>query len=128
MSDAIKKRGPARRDLVDIFYYYARRRAVPTARRFLAQAEATIRRLSQMPGIGTPYEPDEPHYGEVRYFPVSRFPKYLVFYRRVAEGIEILRVLHGARDIHALLAEEFAVDGKDGDTESDGADTRETES
>ena len=34
-----------------------------------------------------------------------RFRRYLVFYRILdAERIEVLRVLHGARDVNALLA------------------------
>jgi hypothetical protein len=41
MSVLINKLPPARRDLVDAFYYYARQGAVTTARRFLIQAEAT---------------------------------------------------------------------------------------
>jgi plasmid stabilization system protein ParE len=35
---------------------------------------------------------------------------YLVFYRTVLGGIEIVRILHGARDIAGILAEEFGVD------------------
>jgi hypothetical protein len=40
-----------------------------------------------------------------------------VFYRPIEGGIEILRVLHGARDIQALLAAGFELPGDDeGDT------------
>jgi toxin ParE1/3/4 len=88
---------------------------LPTARRFLAQAEATFQRLARMPGIGTRYEPDEPLYAELRYFPVSRFRMYLVFYRPIPGGIEVLRVLHGARDIPGILAEDFGVEDTDDD-------------
>ena len=63
-----------------------------------------------MPGMGTRYQADEPRYADVLSFPVSRFRMYLVFYRPVAGGIEVLRVLHGARDIHGILAEEFGVE------------------
>lgn len=31
---------------------------------------------------------------------------YLIFYRPLPDGIEILRVLHGARDIAAILFDE----------------------
>jgi hypothetical protein len=38
----------------------------------------------------------------------------LVFYRAVpGGGIEVFRVLHGARDIHGILAEEFGVEDAD---------------
>jgi toxin ParE1/3/4 len=125
MSVVINKLLPARRDLVDVFYHYARQGAVRTARRFLIQAEATMKRLAGMPGIGTRYQPDEPLFGELRYLPVSRFPAYLVFYRAIPGGIEVVRVLHGARDVDGLLADELGIqrneDGPaDGDAEPRG--------
>jgi toxin ParE1/3/4 len=36
----------------------------------------------------------------LRSFPVG---KYLIFYRLIDEGLEIVRVLHGARNIENLL-------------------------
>jgi hypothetical protein len=48
---------------------------------------------------------------EIPHLPLSsRFKKYLVFYRPVADGVEIARVLHGARDIYGILAEEFGIE------------------
>lgn len=120
MSLVIDKHGPARQDLVDIFYHYARNATLRTARRFLAQAEATFQRLARMPGMGTRYEPDEPLYAELRYFPISRFRLYLVFYRSVPGGIEVLRVLHGARDINGILAEDFGLEENTDNTEMEG--------
>jgi len=115
MSLLINKLRTARQDLVDVFYYYARQGSLPAARRFLAQAEATFQRLARMPGIGTRYEPDEPLYAELRYLPVSRFRMYLVFYRPIPGGIEVLRVLYRARDIPGILAEDFGVEDNDDD-------------
>ena len=37
---------------------------------------------------------------------VRGFAKYLLFYRETPEGIELVRVLHAARDIGAALGEE----------------------
>ena len=115
MSSTINKLPSARRDLVGIFYRYVREGTLPTARRFLAQAEATFERLAGMPGMGTRYQADEPRYADLLSFPVSRFRMYLVFYRPVAGGIEVLRVLHGARDIRGILAEEFGIEEDAGD-------------
>ena len=39
----------------------------------------------------------------LRMLRISKFEKYLIFYRPVPEGTEIIRVLHGARDIHPSL-------------------------
>jgi plasmid stabilization system protein ParE len=40
----------------------------------------------------------------VRFWPVPRFRQYIIFYRPIAKGgVEIVRILNGARDIAALL-------------------------
>lgn len=117
----ITRRPSANRDLMDIYRYYARQAGVRVADRFFSQAEATFTRHARRPGIGTRYEPDEPHYADLRYSPISRFRMYMVFYRPARGAIEVFRVLHGARDIHGILAEEFGVE------EDSGEDTAETE-
>ncbi len=109
----VVRRPAADRDLVAIFRHYARQAGMRVADRFFAQADATFARLAGMPGIGTPYEPDEPLFADLRYFPVARFRDYIIFYRPIPGGIEVYRVLHGARDIHGILAEEFGLDGDD---------------
>jgi toxin ParE1/3/4 len=106
-------RPSADRDLLAIFRYYAREGGMRVADRFFAEAEATFARLARMPRIGTPYDPDERLFADLRFFPVSRFRDHLVFYRPIAGGIEVYRVLHGARDIHAILTEEFDI-GQEG--------------
>jgi toxin ParE1/3/4 len=111
----IVRRPLANRDLVEIFRHYAREAGLRVADRFFAEAEATFARLASMPGMGTRYEPDEPLYADLRYIPVSRFRKYLVFYRPVPGGIEVLRVLHGTREIGRILVEEFDVDADPGE-------------
>ena len=115
MSKKIHRRARARQDLVDIFRYYAQEAGFRVARRFFAQADATFTRLANMPGIGTHYEHDHPALAGVRYFLISRFRSYVVFYRPVADGIEIIRVLHGARDIDAILRNEIAIEHGNGE-------------
>lgn len=39
----------------------------------------------------------------VRRWPVKGFDNWLIFYRPKRDGVEILRVIHGARDIENLL-------------------------
>jgi toxin ParE1/3/4 len=104
----------ARRDLVAAVAYLAGR-SEGAARRFRIEAEATFKRLAGMPGMGTPYEPDDPTYADLRYFPVSKFRTYLVFYRPLPDGIEVVRVLHGARDIGGILADDFGVPEDEGE-------------
>jgi toxin ParE1/3/4 len=89
------------------------------ALRFLNAAEVTIRRLAMSPGIGARYDPDHPALAELRFFPITRFKNDLVFYRPLADGIEVLRVLHGAQDIHHILAEEFGIEEDVGDDQAE---------
>ena len=42
----------------------------------------------------------------MRSWAVSGFENYLIFYRPQSEGIEVVRFVHGARDIPSLLDEE----------------------
>jgi toxin ParE1/3/4 len=110
MSQRIGRRRAARQDLVDIAYHYISQGTPDTARRFRERAEAAFRRLARMPGLGTRYGHDHPALAELRVSVVSApFNAYLIYYRPVAGGIELVRVLHGARDIHRILAEEFGV-------------------
>ncbi len=111
MRSLVHQRAEARRDLVEIYVRYAREASVRVADRFYAEAEATFRRLASMPRMGAGFEAADPAFGELRYFPLpSRFKKFLVFYRPLTDGVEIVRVLHGSRDLSAILAEEFGVE------------------
>ncbi len=114
------RRPSSDRDLVAIFRHYAREAGLRVADRFFAEAEATFARLAGMPRIGTPYEPEEPLFADLRFFPVSRYRAYLVFYRPIADGVEVYRVLHSARDIASILADEFGPTGGDDDDTAEG--------
>ena len=119
MSDIIR-RPSANRDLVAIFRYYAREAGVRVADRFFVEAEATFARLARMPRIGKAYDPDEQLFADLRFFPISRYRDYLVFYRPIEDGIEVYRVLHGARDIGSLLADEFKTEEGGNDDAEEG--------
>jgi toxin ParE1/3/4 len=106
----VRRRSGARRDLVETYRYFAREAGLSIARRFLAEAEATFERLARAPGIGARYEPENPAFGELRFSPVRRFKNHLVFYRPIEGGIEVARVLHGARDLTGLLEGEAGDD------------------
>lgn len=82
------------------------------ALRFLAEAEATFGRLAAMPGMGRRYAPGHPVLADLRVFPIARYTSDLVFYRPLGDGIEVIRVLHGARDLGRVLADEFGLEGR----------------
>ncbi|MGC1394270.1 MAG: type II toxin-antitoxin system RelE/ParE family toxin [Coleofasciculaceae cyanobacterium] len=73
------------------------------AERFLELAEDTFAQLLRVPGIGKVVRLVSVRMGEVRQWRIKDFQEYLVFYRIVDERVEILRVLHGARDLEGIL-------------------------
>lgn len=73
------------------------------ARRSLDAAFETFDLLSRAPEIGQPRPYSNPRLHDMRSFVIRRFRNYVVFYRATPERIEIVRVLHGARDLAALF-------------------------
>lgn len=68
----------------------------PAATRFLAKIEAQCRRLGENPQLG----PARPEIApDLRLWVVD---KYLILYRVVTDGVEVVRVVHGARDRERL--------------------------
>lgn len=83
-------------DLVDIASYIAQDNP-RAASRFIDRVEQIFKRLAASPGIGRLREELAPN---LRSFPVDH---YLIFYFPAKTGIEVARVLHGARDIPNLF-------------------------
>jgi toxin ParE1/3/4 len=75
------------------------------AMRVIEAAYETFKNLAVTPGLGRPHKFRNTKLKAVRSWRVSGFDNYLIFYRPVPEGIEVLHVYHGARDIEALLGE-----------------------
>ncbi len=59
-----------------------------------------------MPALGVARRFENPRLEGLRMFSVLGFRRHLVFYRPTAAGVEVVRVLHGARDISSILAAE----------------------
>ena len=82
----------ARQDLTDIHDYIALD-SVNAARTWVDHIENICQTLAGMPEMGRNREDLEP---TLRSFPVRN---YLVFYRPQPNGILIVRILHGARNV-----------------------------
>jgi toxin ParE1/3/4 len=78
--------------------------SLTTSDRFLEAVEKAYKRLAEMPGLGVLRDYGNPALSGMRVWPVPKFPKYLIFYRATDTELEILRVLHGARDLDAIFA------------------------
>ena len=77
--------------------------SVEVGLRFYRAAEEAFQLLSRRPKLGSVIKFGSPYLTGVRTFPLKGFPAHLVFYRPVKDGIEIVRVLHGARDLKRLF-------------------------
>jgi toxin ParE1/3/4 len=88
---------PASRDLEAILDYIAEQSSIDRAEAFLKQVNSKCQRLTQFPALGR--KRDELAAG-VRSLPVDA---YLIFYRLIEDGIEILRVVSGYQDLEALF-------------------------
>src|SRR5437870_906365 len=102
MNFQIIKRPKAKKDLDDLAFYIAQD-SPKAGFRFLTAAEKAFEKLARMPHLGGIWENPNPDLGGIRVWPIRGFEKYLVFYRPVGEGIEIIRVLHGSREIERAL-------------------------
>jgi toxin ParE1/3/4 len=92
----VNRTAAAANDLLDIWTYIATH-SPGAANRVLRQIDQDCSLLAEFPDIGA--HRDELAAG-LRSFPRGN---YVIFYRPVAGGIEVIRVLHGARDIRPEL-------------------------
>ena len=103
----VELRPQAVQDLSDIATYLAVvSTSDRTAARFLAAAESSFESLVEMPLLGVAREFADSGLEGIRMWLVESFEDYLIFYRPLEVGIEIIRVLHARRDINSLFGED----------------------
>lgn len=86
----------ARQDLFSIWSYIAED-SPAAADRLLDAIDEKCALLADHPRLG-PARPDLAP--DLRYLPVG---SYLILYREIATDVEIVRVLHGARNLNAIF-------------------------
>ena len=89
----------SRRDYDEIWGYVAAR-DLTAADRLVDHFDATLKIIAFAPNIGRKVEELAPN---LRSFPIG---SYLIFYRPIEDGIQLIRVVHGARDITPEYFEE----------------------
>ena len=94
----IQRTAQAEEDLIQIWIYIALDNP-GAADRVLDNIEQCFHALADNPLMGR-LRPDIAP--ELRYFAVGN---YLILYRAVPNGIQIVRVIHGARDLPAILTD-----------------------
>lgn len=75
------------------------------ATRVIETAYETFARLAANPNLGRIRKFRNPRLSGIRSFHISGFDNYLIFYRSIAKGIQVLHVYHGARDLESLFGE-----------------------
>lgn len=99
----VRLSGSARQDLLHIWEYIASDN-IDAADQVRDAIFRAFERLASMPELGPRTRFANSRLKNVRFWPVPRFRKYLIFYRPLSKGgVEIVRILNGARDIAALL-------------------------
>jgi toxin ParE1/3/4 len=100
----VVKREAAKRDLIRQWVWYAENASIEVADRFLTAADRTLTDLATHPGSGRPVFTRRSDLDGMRRVPVGDgFEKFLLFYFPMPEGVELVRVLHGGRDLAQIL-------------------------
>ena len=102
MTNRILRSDKALRDL-DELTAYIQNDSPGAAIRFLAAAEESFKLLATSPELGQRQTFRRPELVDLRVWQVRGFENFLIFYRPLEHGIEVVRVLHAARDIGAAF-------------------------
>lgn len=85
---------------------YIRQNNLDAAIRFLAATEEDFLFLAEMPTLGGEWESSRPNQTGLRAWPIRGFENYVIIYRPLRDGVAIVRVIHGARDMDSILSNE----------------------
>ena len=93
-------------DLDNQALYYAEEASPELGHRFLIAAHETFSLLATQPHMGWHPRLRHPDLTSLRVFRMSGFEKILILYRPLPDGVELLRVVHGSRNVSTLLRSE----------------------
>ena len=100
-------RPAARDDILRQFRYYLVSQDKPqVAGRFLSAVRSTMERIIRTPQVGSPKHFSREGLRGLRSWPVKGFEDLRVYYLAGKGWVEVVRVLHGKRDITKILEEE----------------------
>lgn len=103
MNYRLNVRNKATQDLRQAANYILVNGDSDSASRFLESIETTFKQLATTPGMGKKMRSLSPRLGEIRQWRVKDFNDYLIFYRIQEQEVDIIRLLHGARDLENVL-------------------------
>jgi len=95
----------ARIDIAEIGFYFAQR-APDVENRFYQELDKTIQMLVASPDLGERCQFRNPETKGMRIWQVSKFSNYLIFYLPKGDLLEVVRVIHGARNYETIFNNE----------------------
>jgi toxin ParE1/3/4 len=94
-------------DLEDQAFYYATQASPQLGHRFLVAAHDTFALVATHPEMGWHSSLKHHALRDLRVFRVTNFERILILYRPYNDHVEIVRVVHGSRNIRRLLLEKL---------------------
>lgn len=77
----------------------------PSAKGFVNILQNTFDLLAENPKIGATRQYSQKALSGMRMFPIKQFSAYLIFYLHDDQTLDVVRVLHGSKEISALFNE-----------------------
>ncbi|MCC6590613.1 MAG: type II toxin-antitoxin system RelE/ParE family toxin [Bryobacterales bacterium] len=104
----VLKRPAASRDIIALWVWYAENAPPELADRFMSETESALQTLATQPKSGWPVRFAHAVTSELRAARVSSsFRKILLVYCPLTDGIELIRVVHGNRELSQLAEDKF---------------------
>jgi toxin ParE1/3/4 len=92
-------------DLLQAHDYLEEQATSALADRFLMAVERTGEQIRRYPAAGSLFRPRLTALAGLRWWPIAEFSRHLIYYRLDSGIIDIVRVLHGARDAKRELSQ-----------------------
>ena len=105
MPSRIERSEASLRDLEELIDFL-RGRNPEVAQRFAAATDTTFRFLAENRQVGQLCDFANHQLAGMRVCRIESFRNYVVYFRPTRDGVEIIRVLHGARDLGAIFGDE----------------------
>jgi toxin ParE1/3/4 len=100
-------RPAARDDIIRQFRYYLVNQDRPeVANRFVEAVDKTVENILRTPHAGAPKQLSNPSLTGLRSWPVEEFEDIRIYYLGQGDEVQVIRVLHGKRDITRILERE----------------------
>jgi len=95
---------------IDTHVNYLRVYNEKAAFRLFDAIRLTLTQIAKIPKIGVSYPLQNSRLAGLRKWPIKYFSNYIIFYLEKSEQIEVIHILHGARNIRFVLENYSSLD------------------